>query len=100
MRKKIGELLVEAGATTSDEVKAALSRQRSWGNGKRLGEVLVATGKVTPAQVARALAAQFEVPFIVLPDVAAEASKLVPVDFQAQNKLVAFALEVDGKAQK
>lgn len=98
MRKRIGELLVEAGATNEAQVRAALEHQRRWASGMRLGEVLVATGKVPPAAVAKALATQFALPFVEIPPIPAEVAKLVPHRFLEKNRAVPFRLESNGKA--
>src|SRR5919106_1541554 len=100
MRKKIGELLMEAGAVTLDAVKQALGSQRSWGAGQRLGQVLVSMGLASPKEVARALAAQSGLPYVELPDIPEAVSSLVPVDFQAEHKMVPFRLESDGRTER
>lgn len=100
MRKKIGELLVEAGATVSDEIKNALGNQKTWGAGQKLGQVLVSMGKVTQLQVAQALSRQFDLPFIELPQIPANVSSLLPVDFQSEHRIVPFRLELEGKLER
>ncbi|MCP3686825.1 MAG: chemotaxis protein CheA [Gammaproteobacteria bacterium] len=50
--KTVGEILVERGAITTEEVEEALSQQ------KLAGEILAEVGKVTPEQVKAALAEQ------------------------------------------
>ncbi len=50
--KTVGEILVERGEITTEEVEEALSQQ------KRTGEILTEVGKVTPEQVKAALAEQ------------------------------------------
>src|SRR5689334_9070361 len=100
MKKKLGELLIAAGATTAEHVNAALAAQRGPAAGKRIGEILVQRGQATPAAVARALAEQHELPFIELPEIPAGVSAIIPVDFQAQHKIVPFKLEVDGRNQR
>ena len=62
LRKKIGEILVQAGAITPDQLDTALGMQK--GAGKRLGELLVEAGFCKEEAVAQALAKQFGVDFI------------------------------------
>ncbi|MHB8874275.1 MAG: GspE/PulE/PilB domain-containing protein [Myxococcaceae bacterium] len=100
MTKKIGELLVEAGSTTAEEVNAALAAQRANGAGGRLGELLVARGKLTRGALAKALAAQFELPFVEVPEVGPEVARLVPTDFQVRHRVVVFRADTDGKAKR
>jgi CheY-like chemotaxis protein len=56
-RKRIGELLVEAGAVTEATVQAALERQK--GTNKRLGIVLEEMGAISEKDIAAALSRQF-----------------------------------------
>ncbi len=100
MRKKIGELLVDMGATTADEVKNALGHQRAHGGLQRLGQVLVSMGTVTPEQIAKALSLQFDVPFIDLPEIPSSVSSLVPIEVQSEHRVIPFRLESDGKVER
>lgn len=99
-RKKLGELLVDSGVVSNDDVRMALGNQKTWGSGQRLGQVLVSMGKATQKQVARALSTQFDVPFVELPQIPSSVSMLVPLDFQTEHGLVPFRLEVDGKLER
>ncbi|QSQ25037.1 general secretion pathway protein GspE [Pyxidicoccus parkwayensis] len=100
MRKKIGELLIEAGVVTEQQVRAALSRRGAPGH-QRLGEVLVAQGLCTPADIARALAAQHGLPYVELPeDIPAAVSTLVSVDFQSEHRVLPFRVEVEGRSER
>jgi len=60
MDKKLGEFLVESGATTQEGIESALQAQGSPGGGSKLGEVLIAAGATTPEAVAEALRVQAE----------------------------------------
>ena len=99
MAKRIGEILLHAGALKEEDVVRALATQKST-PGKRLGEILVAAGRLKPEQVGRALAEQFELPFIQLQAIPSRASALLPIEFQAQHRMVPFRLEVDGKVER
>jgi type IV pilus assembly protein PilB len=63
-KKKIGEILIEQGSATQDQIVAAVLESKDYG--KRVGEVLVEQGACTEEQIARALAEQFGVEFIDL----------------------------------
>ncbi|MEY2794591.1 MAG: hypothetical protein RIR10_307 [Planctomycetota bacterium] len=63
-KKKIGEILIEQGSATQDQIVAAVLESKDFG--KRVGEVLIEQGVCTEEQVARALAEQFGVEFIDL----------------------------------
>ena len=99
MKRKLGELLIEAGAVASEDVEAALADQ-SAGEPSRLGDLLLSTGKITPAALARALAMQHDLAFADLSYVAPEASGLIPLEFQRAHRLVPFRLDRDGGATR
>ena len=99
-RKKIGELLVEAGAVSEQDVREALGHQKSWGAGRKLGDMLIATRNVTYKAVARALAQQFDLPFVELPEIPPEVAGAVPLELQEKHKVVPFRLEVEGKSER
>ncbi len=99
-RKKIGELLVEAGAVTEQDVREALGHQKSWGAGQKLGDMLIATRNVTYKAVARALAQQFDLPFVELPEIPPEVASAVPLELRQKHKVVPFRLEVEGKSER
>ena len=105
-RRRLGEILVELGLVTEDQISAALEEQRASGN--RLGDVLLKAGYATPRDLVRALAVQFGLPFVDLdehridPEVAqlvpqslARRHRAVPVWRRDQKVVVAMANPVD-----
>ncbi len=100
MRKKIGELLIESGAVTEDQVRKALGQQRAFGHGQRLGSVLVNLGHASQAAVSRALARQSNLPFVELPEIPSEVGAIVSLDFQAEHRLIPFRLEKQGRSER
>ncbi|RJS18705.1 general secretion pathway protein GspE [Corallococcus sp. H22C18031201] len=100
MRKKIGELLVQAGVVTEEQVKTALASVRR-GQGRKLGEVLISQGACNTTDIARALATQYELPFVELPEnIPVAVSSLVSVDFQTEHRILPFRLESEGRGEK
>jgi len=93
VRKRFGEILVEAGVLTEKNLKLALSRQQ--GTGKHLGQVLEEHGIVTEQDIAVVLAKQFH--FQVVKGIASHkfaAEVLGVIDGEtALNKLV-FPLRI------
>ena len=87
MRKKLGEILVETGAATSDDVEEAL-REQSAGEPNRLGDLLVANGKLSPRDLARALSDQYKLPFVELPSLPQAIIDLVPLELQLRFRFV------------
>jgi hypothetical protein len=61
-KKKIGELLIEAGLVSETQIGAALSEQQTWGG--RIGNHLVKMGAVTDEELVAILSRQLEVPRI------------------------------------
>ena len=68
VRKKLGEILAEAGFIKEEQLQAALQMQQK--NGKPLGEILVEINLVKEEDIAYALSRQYGLPYI-------EASKYV-----------------------
>jgi hypothetical protein len=100
MRKKIGELLIESGAVSQEQVRKALGQQRAHGHGRRLGSVIITLGFASPAAVSRALASQFDLPFIQLPEIPQHVRSIVSLDFQAEHRIVPFRLEREGRSER
>ena len=105
-RRRIGEILVELGLVTEEQISSALEEQRA--TGTRLGDVLLKSGYVMPRDLVRALAVQFGLSFVDLdhhridPDVAqlvpqslARRHRAVPVWREGQKIVVAMANPVD-----
>ena len=63
-RLPIGQVLLQSGAITADQLAVAIVQQA--GSGKRLGELLVDLGMAGERQVMAALAAQLQLPVIDL----------------------------------
>ncbi|MBW1807372.1 MAG: response regulator [Deltaproteobacteria bacterium] len=64
MTKRIGNLLLEAGIVSNDQLKAAIGRQRRFGG--RLATSCLAQGYCDERALARILSRQLGVPFVVL----------------------------------
>ena len=63
-RKSLGELLIEAGLITADQLNDALVSQRA--SGKKLGETLIELGLVTERKILEVLEFQLQVPLVEL----------------------------------
>ena len=63
-RKKLGEILLEQGELTADQMAYALDRQQS--TKERFGAICLADGLVTESALAKALAQQFGLEYIDL----------------------------------
>jgi type IV pilus assembly protein PilB len=71
-RVRIGDLLVEMGLVTREQVEAALAHQHE--TRKRLGEQLVEDGAISALALSRALAQKFGVEFIDLTQISIDPS--------------------------
>ncbi|MBA4371629.1 MAG: hypothetical protein C0402_02070 [Thermodesulfovibrio sp.] len=95
-RKKLGEMLVEAGVIDDFQLRAALSYQSEWGG--RLGSILIKKGILSERELLSAIVEQYGVESVSLdaiekpPD---EVMKLVRVD--TAKKFDIFPLSFDGK---
>jgi type IV pilus assembly protein PilB len=80
-RRRLGDVLVDAGVVTEGELAAALEAQRTViGSRRRLGHVLVDLGVVTERQITEALADQLRLEVVDLNRVviSAESARLLP----------------------
>jgi hypothetical protein len=88
-KKRIGEMLLEAGIIDETQLKAALGHQRQWG--VRLGQALVDLKLATEADIVRALSLKFgfEVAKIdaLEPYGHEQALKLFPREFTTRNNV-------------
>lgn len=61
---RLGEILVQQGFISNDQLNKSLEVQKS--SGKKLGRVFVEAGYVTERQISEAIARQLQVPFVDL----------------------------------
>jgi type IV pilus assembly protein PilB len=85
MRRKLGEILLEAGLITEDQLNHALSVQKT--KKQKLGKILVELGFVTKEQIAEALAKKLGLQIIHCADnkIPDELKRLIPKDFAKDN---------------
>ena len=90
-RKKLGEMLVDAGVLSEQGLRRALLEQRRWGGS--LGRTLVEMRLVSEADLVSVLAAQLHLETIDLDNIEIHPSmlELVPGELAEQHSLVPFA---------
>jgi type IV pilus assembly protein PilB len=90
-RKKLGQMLVEAGVLSEQSLRAALAEQRRWGG--TLGRTLVDMKLVNEPELVRVLAAQLHLQTVDLDHIEIHPSvlDLVPGELAEQYSLVPFA---------
>ncbi len=104
-KKRIGELLIEMGLITPEQLAKAMDRQKQ--SGERLGRALVATG-VREEQIAQALSKQLGLPVVelqrhniepaaatVLPEALARKYSVVPIRRDGNRLALAMSDPLD-----
>lgn len=101
-RKQLGDLLVESGKITPEQLEETLARQRA--NGEPLGQLLVDSGFITESDLLKMLAEQLGLEFIdvgeykidlsavaMLPNNVARKNLVLPIGFDDNKLIVATA---------
>jgi hypothetical protein len=91
-KKRLGEMLVEAGVIDAAGLSAALSHHRQWG--MRLGQALVELRLATERDIVQTLSRKLGIELAVLHGLAGrefeEGMKLIPREFAKQHNLIAM----------
>ncbi len=87
--KKIGEILIEQGLITPQQLKEALEEQKN-GNNKRLGEIFVEAGIISKEELYEVLQYVFETEYVDLSNyvIDPEVISLIPEKIALQFKLI------------
>jgi type IV pilus assembly protein PilB len=96
VRKKLGELLVEAGLITEEQLKHAIEVQSK--TGEKLGKVLIKSGYVTESQILEALEFQLGIPHVDLHKyyIDPEVAKLIPEAVAKRHTIIPIKKDKDG----
>lgn len=91
-RKRLGELVVEWGLITAEQLKVALVQQKT--DGRRLGVLLIESGFLSGTKLTQLLSHQFQLPFVSLSRVnyTAELVRRVPGRFAHKHRVVPICL--------
>jgi hypothetical protein len=92
-RKRIGEILVQAGVLSNEGLRTALVEQRRWGG--PLGRILVDMNLITEEALVDALSAQLNFPKVNLDgiEIPEEVIALVSGELAAQHRMMPFKRE-------
>ncbi len=96
LKKKLGELLVEAGLIDELQLKAALSHQKQWGD--RLGSHLVKRGLVSEQDILSVMEKQLglsSITFDEMPPLTPDIQKLIP--YETAEKLTIYPVKLSGR---
>ncbi len=92
-RKRLGEILVQAGVLDEGRLRAALAEQRRWGG--PLGRILVDMGGISEEAMVQALSHQLNFPAINLDTkvIPHDVLDLVPPELAEQHSVLPFAVQ-------
>jgi len=93
-RKKLGDILVEKGLITREQLLATLEQQKA--SGERLGKVLINCGMVNEQQIMLALQQQLGIPYADLDRIRIDQTlaDLIPINLARRYNLVPVKLEM------
>lgn len=91
-RKRLGEMLVETGLITNDQVEKALEYSRK--NGIRLGKALIRMNVIEEEDIIKTISEQLNIPYVDVGNILfdPETVTLVPEVFAKKNKLIPLFL--------
>jgi type IV pilus assembly protein PilB len=92
-RRKLGEVLIESGLLTVDQLKNALEVQKR--EGRRLGEILIQMRIISEEEMAFGLAMQLKIPFIDLRDHTIEGGVLDSIPEEVCYKFVCIPVALE-----
>lgn len=90
---RVGDILVDAGLVTREEVEAAMAVQQD-GRKKRIGELLIERGLINEAQLLSALATKFGMRFVDLENQIPSLDALAVIPQELANHLQVVPLQV------
>lgn len=93
---RLGDLLVEQGLLTKEQLAQALKRQQE--TGERPGQALVSLGYVTPQQIAEVLEFQLGIPHVTLADFPPEEEALRSIPGALARRHQVLPLRIRGSA--
>jgi len=93
----LGELLINAGVVTPENLQAALTEQKV--SQMRLGEILIKNGCLTEVQLSEAISNQLDVPFVSLVNISPQQDAISLVSETTAERLNVMPLSIapDGK---
>ena len=95
-KKRLGELLVEAGLLSEENLTRALTEQRS--KRGKLGDVIVALGFATEDEIAQTLSVQLGIPFIDLTHTPVEPQAIDLISEKVARKHLILPISIDRMA--
>ncbi len=96
MKKRLGEILLEAGIINESQLQQALEYQQMWG--QRLGSALVAKGFLSEEMLMRVLGSTLNMPIVDISRIRipSDIIKIVPAKLAEKYDVIPIALEAKG----
>ncbi|MBP2674928.1 MAG: type secretion system protein GspE, partial [Deltaproteobacteria bacterium] len=94
-KKRLGELLVEAGLLSEKDLTKALSEQRS--RRGKLGEMIVSLGLASEAEIAQTLSTQLGITLLDLPNTPVEPQAIELIGEKVARKHLIVPISIDQK---
>jgi type IV pilus assembly protein PilB len=94
-KKRLGELLVETGLLTEENLTRALTEQRS--RRGKLGEVIVALGMASEEEIAQALSVQLGIPYMELTQTPVEPSAIELITEKVARRHLILPIAIEQK---
>jgi type II secretory ATPase GspE/PulE/Tfp pilus assembly ATPase PilB-like protein len=94
--KRVGDILIEAGLVTREQVEKAFEKQQR-GKKTKGGELLVKLGLITEEQLLAALAIKFRLPFVDLTNIIPTEEALGALSEGLVDRLKVLPVEFDGR---
>ena len=94
-KKRLGELLVETGLLTEENLTRALTEQRS--RRGKIGEVIVGLGMASEEEIAQALSIQLGIPFVDLTQTPVEPQAIELITEKVARKHLILPISIEQK---
>lgn len=90
IKKRLGEILIEDGVLTQENLQEALEQQKKAGG--LIGQILIRLGYISEEDLIAAVARQLKVPYLPLGNysINSDTAKLFTEEFCRKNQIVAF----------
>lgn len=95
-RKKLGQILVEAGLISEDQLVLALEEQKK-GTKKHLGKIIVEKGWAKEEDICQALSKQLNIPYVKLKDLEIPDEVLETISRKQANRRLIIPYEKTGR---
>ncbi len=95
-KKRLGDLLLEAGLIDQFQLRAALAERQKWGG--RLGNNLVKLKFITEEKLLKFLSQQLQIPYVAIDKIKISPStiELIPEEIATKNNVLPLGIKIEG----